>query len=67
MILRKDCSGKTDSLFSCDRCKVLIGGKEKLTIRVFSGRAGKIIKKWDLCPLCYRKLYKGIEKYKKTE
>lgn len=65
MILKKDCSGKTDSLFSCDRCKVLIGGKEKLTIRVFSRRAG--IKKWDLCPSCYRKLYKGIEKYKKVE
>ena len=67
MMLKKDCSGITESVFSCDRCKATIGGKEKLTVRIYGGRAGKILKKWDLCPSCNRKLIRGIEKYNKSE
>lgn len=68
MLIEADYSGKRKSIFVCDRCNVKLLGDERITIRAFRPKQQTIIKKWDLCPVCYRKLYKGIEKYnKKTE
>ena len=67
MSLSTDYSGNRKSVFVCDRCETKILGDERVTIRAYRPKQQTIIKKWDLCPVCYRKLYKGIEKYKKTE
>lgn len=67
MILRKDCSGKTDSLFSCDRCNALINGEEKITVIAYRGTStvkSLFKRKWDLCPSCGKKLIRGVEYYK---
>lgn len=65
MLLKIDYSGKSESRFICDRCAVKILGKDRSIVRIYEGKRGKIIKKWDLCPSCNRKLFRGIENYKK--
>ena len=67
MFLIKSCSGDKKSVFLCDRCKVRLLSHERVSVRIHHPKKQTILKKWDLCPICYRKLYKGIEKYKKME
>ena len=68
MLISVDYSGKKNSAFVCDRCEAQITGEERIALRAFRSKQQTIIKKWDLCPLCYKKLCRGIEKYKeKTE
>lgn len=67
MLLEKSYSADKKSVFICDRCKVKLLSNERLSIRIHHPVKQTIIKKWDLCSVCYRKLYKGIENYKKTE
>ena len=68
MLLEKYCYGGKKSVFMCDRCKVKLLSEERVTVRVYHAKKQTTMKKWDLCPVCYKKLYRGIEKYKeKTE
>lgn len=67
MLLEKYCYGGKKSVFMCDRCKVKLLSEERVTVRAYHSKQQTTIKKWDLCPICYRKLYKGIENFKKTE
>ena len=67
MLIKIDCSGKGSSIFICDRCKARLLSNERVTVRAYRAKQQTTIKKWDLCPICYKKLYKGIEKYKITE
>lgn len=64
MRLSTDYSGKKKSIFICDRCETKILGNERVTIRTFRPTEQTVLKKWDLCPVCYKKLCIGIEKYK---
>lgn len=63
MLIKIDYFNKNMSVFLCDRCKVRILNRERRVLRVHKGVENSIVKKWDFCPVCYRKLYKGIENY----
>lgn len=67
MLLEKYCYGDKKSVFRCDRCKVKLLTDERVTVRSYYSKQQTTMKKWDLCPICYKKLCKGIENYKKTE
>ena len=65
MLVKADTTGKTKSIFKCDRCKKkLINDKDERYViyiqKIPMNR--KIVKTWDLCDRCFSALCRGIEK-----
>lgn len=65
MLIEADRTGKTKSIFKCDRCnKILIADQDerfRISVTEIPMNQRKT-KKWDLCKKCYAALYRGIEK-----
>lgn len=65
MIIKQDNTGKTKSIFKCDRCnaELITDRDERYRISVQEiPRTNSKTKKWDLCRRCYLLLCKGIKK-----
>ena len=65
MLIKKNVTGKTGSIFECDRCKkeLITGRDERFHLAVTkSPRDYGRLKSWDLCKRCYLMLCKGIAK-----
>lgn len=66
MLKSIDTSGKTGSIYVCDRCgKDLCNNKDMINrITSYKSTLGyyKHDRKWDLCDRCYRALCRGIKK-----
>ena len=62
MLVKTDYTGKSKSIYACDRCKKELHTEEDNRFRVDIRKNNKMIKKWDLCIKCYSALYRGIEK-----
>ena len=56
MLVKKDCSGKTKSIYECDRCHKKIDTAKassfKVSVRKTSERDREIVESWDLCWRC---------------
>lgn len=63
MLIKMDRTGKTKSVFKCDRCKkrLVTGSRTRYKIAVHkTPRTYKTINKYDLCEECYIKICKYI-------
>ena len=64
MLISKDCTGKTGSIFECDRCKGEIHtpkeGRYRIAVQNTS-ESVKTVSSWDFCRRCYRILCRSIE------
>ena len=64
MINKLDKTGKTETLYECDMCGIIVETKNRTAIYIKANK--KQHKQWDLCDRCYTKLRKSIKKYRKS-
>jgi hypothetical protein len=68
MLIEKDCTGKTKSIYQCDRCKKRLdmAVDERYKVSIYEDKIDfknlESVKKYDLCRHCYILLYRAIEK-----
>lgn len=65
MLIKKDCTGKTKSIYKCDRCGTEIHTDVSDRFKVFVKKSPKdyeVINSWDLCKRCYISLCKALSK-----
>ena len=63
MLINKNCLDKRNSKYECDMCGIGLGSKDRVIFYVAEGYKAAI-KKWDLCPKCYKKISRAIKKYR---
>lgn len=63
MVIKVDTTGKTKSIYECDRChkEINLSTDNRFKVIVRS-KANNTLKTWDLCKRCSLLLCKGIEK-----
>ena len=66
MLVSIDYTKNKQTKYLCDRCKVKMTTEIRRAILV-QEHGFSALKKWDLCPSCYRKLCNGIAKGVKKE
>ena len=63
MLINKNYLNKKNSKYECDMCGTGLNSKDRIIFYVAEGYKTSI-KKWDLCPKCYKKISRAIKKYR---